>query len=95
MLKLIFKAYKSIFLKRIFPNKKNYYQKKKKLRKEAHKRYQSLSEEEKDKRQKKAWERYENLTKEEKEKKHNKKLSEEQKKKLAGYGKNYCLIYKN
>ena len=39
----------------------NYYQKhKEKLRKEAHERYQNLSEEEKDKRQKKAQERYQN-----------------------------------
>ena len=48
----------------------NYYQKnKEKLQKEAHKRYQNLSEEEKDKRQKKAQERYQNFTEEEKEKK--------------------------
>ena len=39
----------------------NHYQKhKEKLRKEAHERYQNLSEEEKDKRQKKARERYQN-----------------------------------
>ena len=40
----------------------NYYQKHKKtLRKEAHERHQSLSEEQKDKRQKKAQERYRNF----------------------------------
>ena len=39
----------------------NYYQKhREKLQKEAHERYQNLSEEEKDKRQKKARERYRN-----------------------------------
>ena len=45
----------------------NYYQKyKERLRKEAHERYQNLSEDEKDKRGKKARERYQNFTKEKK-----------------------------
>ena len=48
-----------------------FYQKfKGRLRKEAHKRYQNLPEEEKDKRWKKARERYQNFTEEEKEKMH-------------------------
>ena len=46
-----------------------YYQKhKEKLQKEAHERYQNLSEDEKDKKAKKAQERYQNFTEEEKEK---------------------------
>ena len=44
-----------------------YYQKiKEKLQKEAHERYQNLSEEIKDKRQKKTGERHQNITEEEK-----------------------------
>ena len=46
-----------------------YYQKhKEKLQKEAHERYQNLSEDEKVKKAKKAQERYQNFTEEEKEK---------------------------
>ena len=46
-----------------------YYQKHKvKLQKEAHERYQNLSEDKKDKKAKKAQERYQNFTEEEKEK---------------------------
>ena len=46
-----------------------YYQKhKEKLQKEAHERYQNLSEDEKDKKAKKAQERYQIFTEEEKEK---------------------------
>ena len=46
-----------------------YYQKdKERQRKEAHERYQNLSEEKKGKRRKKAQERYQNFTEEEKEK---------------------------
>ena len=46
-----------------------YYQKhKEKLQKEAHERYQNLSEDEKDKKAKKTQERYQNFTEEEKEK---------------------------
>ena len=41
---------------------------KEKLQKEAHERYQNLSEDEKDKKAKKAQERYQNFTEEEKEK---------------------------
>ena len=59
-----------------------YHQKhKERLRKEARKRHQHLSEEEKEKRRKKARERYQNLTKKEK-KRCNKNLSEEKKQKL-------------
>ena len=55
---------------------------------------ESLSEEENDKRQKKARERYQNFTEEENKKRHNKNLSEEQKKKLAEYRRNYYLAHK-
>ena len=45
----------------------NYYQKhRERLGKEAHEKYQKLSEEEKNKRQKKAGQRYQNLNEEEK-----------------------------
>ena len=48
---------------------KKYYQKhKRRLRKDARKRYQNFSEEEKDKRQKNARDRYQTFTEEEKEK---------------------------
>ena len=55
---------------------------KERLRKEARKRYQNLSQEENEKNVKKAWEIYQNLTKEEKEKNCKKNLSDEQRKKL-------------
>ena len=73
----------------------NYYKKKEEsLRKEAYGRYQNLSEEtKKDKRRKKAQERYQNFTEEEKEKKSSKNLSEEKKKKLAEYRRNYYLTH--
>ena len=45
-----------------------YWKHKGRLKKEACKRYQILSAEEKTKRQKKAWERYQNFTEEEKQK---------------------------
>ena len=44
------------------------------IRKEARKRYQNLSEEEKGKKQKSSWQRYQNVTEEETEKKCNKNL---------------------
>ena len=66
-----------------------YYQKyKERLRKEAHERYQNLTQEEKDKRQKKAWERYQNFTEEEK------KYYQERKQKLPEYRRNYYLTHK-
>ena len=54
---------------------------KERLRKEAHKKYQNLSEEEKDKMWKKVWKRYKNL-------------SGRPKQKLFKYMKNYYLAYK-
>ena len=69
----------------------NYYQKKKQGK--TCERYQNLSEEEKDKRRKEGRERYKNLIKEEKEKSANKNVSEEQKKKLAAYRRNYYLTH--
>ena len=60
----------------------DYYQKHtERLRKEAHEKYQSLSEKEKDERPKNVWERYQNL-------------SEEQKHKLLEYMKNYHIAHK-
>ena len=59
-----------------------YYQKhKERLRKEAHEKYQNISEEEKDKRQIRVQERYQNLPK-------------EQKQKLLEYMKHYYLVHK-
>ena len=59
-----------------------YYQKhKERLRKEAHEKYQNISEEEKDKRQIRVQERYQNLPK-------------EQKQKLLEYMKLYYLVHK-
>ena len=75
----------------------NYYKKKTKkknrenLQKEAHERYQNLSEEEKYKKLQNARERYKNLCEEEKEKKHQcgrkryKNLLENEKQRLVGY----------
>ena len=54
---------------------------KEKLQKEAHERYQNLSEEEKDERQKNVRDRYQNVP-------------EEQKQKLLGYMKKYYLAHK-
>ena len=53
----------------IYENGK-YLKHKEKVRKEAHERYQNLSEEEKEIRQKRAQDIYQNLSEEEKEKKH-------------------------
>ena len=57
---------------RIFSTYENgkYLKHKEKVRKEAHERYQNLSEEEKEKRQKKAQDIYQDHSEEEKEKKH-------------------------
>ena len=71
----------------------NYYQKhKERLRKEARKRCQNLSEEKIDKRRKKTRERYQNFTEEEKEKRH--QSYEESKAKLPGYRRKYYLAHK-
>ena len=76
-----------------------YQKQKERLWKEAHEKYQNLSEEEINKKLKKAWEKYQNLTDEEKEKKlhyhleRNKNLSEEQRKKLVEYRRNDYVTY--
>ena len=80
-----------------------YYQKDKQmLRKEAHKRYQNLSEEEKEKQKwKKARDRYKNISEEKIKEKvrhyhrnRNKNLSEEEKQKKVEYTRNCYLAHK-
>ena len=70
-----------------------YYQKhKERLQKEAHERFQSLSEDAKDIRRKKSREKYQNFTEEEKEKKY--QYYQEPKQKLPEYRRNYYLTHK-
>ena len=71
-----------------------YYQKhKQRPRKEARKRYQNLSKEEKDKRRKKTRERYQNFTEEEKGRRC-RQYYQERKQKLPEYRRNYYLTHK-